>query len=248
MWWTAAQSKTLVQRWLCFLFFIFYSFFVMASKVRIRRGPEANITSATTLELSEIVYADDTGKLFIGDGTGVGIPIKLSLADLIAVYNTANNLVQLNALGKIPDALIPKIAITDVYPVLDIAERDALSPVETGDTAIVTSTSQTFIYDGATWLEMKAPSGVSSVNGQTGAVTLVFDNLDDVNVAGATPGQVLTFDGTNWLAATPTPGVTQFKQLTDVPSSFTGFEGFLVRVKANGTELEFTNEIDGGTI
>jgi hypothetical protein len=149
----------------------------------------------------------------------------------------------------IPEPLLPKIAISDTFVVLDDTERDALT-VETGDVAIVTSTNKSFIKDGTgTWQELKTPtSGVTSVNGETGAVTLQLDDLNDVATTAPSIGQVLTWDGTNWIALNIPAGVTKFTELSDVPSSYAGKAGQIVRVNAAETELEFTNEIDGGTV
>lgn len=42
-------------------------------------------------------------------------------------------------------------------------------------------------------------------------------------------------------------GSESFIGLTDTPAAYAGFEGYHVRVKADGTGLEFVNEIVGGT-
>jgi hypothetical protein len=86
-----------------------------------------------------------------------------------------------------------------VAVVADIAARDALvtSPgVQEGDVAVVTSTSQTFIYDGSAWQEIKTPTdGVASIiagNGitSTGGTnpTIAVDPAVVVRKAGATIG------------------------------------------------------------
>jgi hypothetical protein len=219
----------------------------MATVIRIKRGLEADILPLN-LPLGEPVFATDTNRLFVGTGAGV-TPIQLNLADLIATYNTANNLVKLDGAGLIPESLLPKIAITTPYVVADATERDALT-AEEGDVAIVTSENKSYILDGTgTWLELKSPTAaVDSVNGQTGAVTLALDDLSDVASATPTTGYVLTWDGAQWIPLAIPSGVTAFTELSDVPSSYTGSELYHVRVNATGTELEFTNEIDGGTI
>ena len=66
-----------------------------------------------------------------------------------------------------------------------------------------------------------------------------------------TDGQVLTADssqasGVRW--ATVSSGSSTFISLTDTPSSYTGYAGYLVAVNATATGLEFINSIDGGTL
>jgi len=64
-------------------------------------------------------------------------------------------------------------------------------------------------------------------------------------------GQVLTADssqasGVKW--TTINTGSSTFISLTDTPSSYTGYAGYLVAVNATATGLEFINSIDGGTL
>lgn len=64
-------------------------------------------------------------------------------------------------------------------------------------------------------------------------------------------GQVLVADstqaaGVKW--ANISPGVSTFIALTDTPSSYAGYAGYLVAVKPTGDGLEFINVIDGGTL
>jgi hypothetical protein len=64
-------------------------------------------------------------------------------------------------------------------------------------------------------------------------------------------GQVLTADstqasGVRW--ATISGGSSTFIDLTDTPSSYTGYAGYLVAVKSTADGVEFVNVIDGGTL
>ena len=86
----------------------------------------------------------------------------------------------------------------------------------------------------------------------TTAVEAVIGNasigdLTDVNLAGASNGQVLTYDNGNLVLQAAGTGVTEFISLNDTPASFTGQGGSFVRVNSAGTGLEFVSGIDGGT-
>lgn len=87
-----------------------------------------------------------------------------------------NGVATLDADGKIPSAQLPPIAITEVFVVTNNTQRDALI-VEEGDVAIVTDTGLTFIYDGTTWQSITAAGAVTSVNGQSGTVSLDTDDI-----------------------------------------------------------------------
>ena len=105
-------------------------------------------------------------QLVKGDGSGVSIG------------TSSGNIPVLNGSGKLADSVIPSIAITDTFVVETEVAMLALS-AEVGDVAIRTDLSKSFILQTspastlANWQELKTPTdAVSSVNGQTGAVTL----------------------------------------------------------------------------
>lgn len=100
----------------------------------------------------------------------------------------------LDSQGKLPVGQLPALAITDVYVVTTIAERDALT-VEEGDVAKViqaelhsdgsTYLPRTYIYavDNDTqvgsWLEIISESDVMSVAGRVGHVTLETSDVSE---------------------------------------------------------------------
>jgi hypothetical protein len=66
-------------------------------------------------------------------------------------------------------------------------------------------------------------------------------------------GQVLVADstqasGVKWATISGGGGSSTFIGLTDTPSSYTGYAGYLVAVKSTADGLEFINVIDGGTL
>lgn len=70
---------------------------------------------------------------------------------------------------------------------------------------------------------------------------LVLDDISNVNVTGAASGNVLSFNGSDWVAIDNT-----FLALSDTPNSYTGEAGKFVKVSGDGF-LEFSNVVDGGT-
>jgi len=91
--------------------------------------------------------------------------------------------------GKIDPALLPAIALTEVFTVSTQAEMLALT-AQPGDVAIRSDVNKSFILKAApastlaNWVELLAPTGgVLSVNGKTGAVTV---NAADVGLGNVT--------------------------------------------------------------
>lgn len=90
-------------------------------------------------------------------------------------------------------------------------------------------------------------------NARIGAASI--NALSDVVITTPSNTQVLTFNGTNWVNATPTSGVSAFTSLSDTPSSYSGQGGKFVKVNAGATALEFvadpgyltsSSTLDGG--
>jgi hypothetical protein len=96
--------------------------------------------------------------------------------------------------GKLLTSQLPSLAITDVYVVQTIAERDALTP-EIGDVVKVTQAMQsasgewlprTYIAAQTPnnnfvtyWLDIVTESDVDTVNGKTGTVVLTTDDISE---------------------------------------------------------------------
>ena len=129
--------------------------------------------------------------------------------------NLANGLVRTGAGNKIPNELLPSLAISNSNVVADLAARDALTGYEEGDLAIVLADPGRGTYiamsDGS-WQLLHSPTDVVvSVNGQTGTVviedapgevveqyTLTADQITNGIVLGnphAIPGTTLLITG-----------------------------------------------------
>lgn len=95
---------------------------------------------------------------------------------------------ELDGSGKVPQAQLPGIALTDSFIVASQAAMLALSTAETGDVAIRTDINKSFILSGtystlADWKELLTPTDtVLSVNGNVGAVTLTKSDVGLSNV------------------------------------------------------------------
>lgn len=85
--------------------------------------------------------------------------------------------------------------------------------------------------------------------------TASIDALNDVVITTPANNQILKFDGTNWINAANSSGITTFIALTDAPSAYTGAANYFVKVNTAGTGLEFivnpgyltsSTTIDGG--
>lgn len=97
---------------------------------------------------------------------------------------SANGVASLGADSKIPSAQIPALAITTVSVVADEPAQLALNNQE-GDVVKRTDESKTYIHNGgsagtmADYTEITADGEVTSVNGQTGAVSLDTDDISE---------------------------------------------------------------------
>ena len=106
---------------------------------------------------------------------------NLTAADVGAVPTTAvgaaNGVASLDASGQIPSAQLPAIAITNTYTAANEAAMLALV-AEVGDVCIRTDLAETYILTAspattlASWVRILANGKVTSVNGQTGVVSI----------------------------------------------------------------------------
>lgn len=100
----------------------------------------------------------------------------------------SGNVPILDSNGKLADSIVPKIAITNTFVVATQAAMLALSTAQEGDVAVRTDLNKSFILKAtpystlANWQELLTPTdAVTSVNGQTGAVTISLAGLGGVS-------------------------------------------------------------------
>lgn len=140
--------------------------------------------------------------------------------------------------GRISDGTPVKIGgNTDV---LKLAGIEAGATANSSDAQLLNRANHTGTQLAATISDLAA--AVSAVINGTS-----IGDLDDVDLTGASEGQVLVYrSGVFEMEGLPS-GVTTFVELTDTPSSFASHGGKIVRVNAGATALEFVEGIDGGT-
>lgn len=104
-------------------------------------------------------------------------------AGIAAVKGQPSGLASLDAAGKLPTSQLPSLAITSTSVVSSQSAMLALA-AEAGDVAIRTDNGKTYILAGDStqvgdWKEVTAGGAVTSVNGQTGTVSLSTTNVTE---------------------------------------------------------------------
>ena len=111
--------------------------------------------------------------------------------------------------NKINNSLIPSIAISDVFVVLDISARDNLT-VQTGDVAKVSSDNKCYIYDGIQWIELSSTTLITNLSQLTG----------DMNISNPLSSNILVYNTTSQKWSNVKPKVEIFYQnLNTIPES-----------------------------
>jgi hypothetical protein len=119
----------------------------------------------------------------IAEGSNLYYTNSRADARITAQKAQANGLATLDGGGKIPTSQLPALAISETFVVNSEANMLA-SGAQTGDVAIRTDENKSYILAGSDpteltdWQELLTPTdAVSSVNGQTGAVTLTTTHI-----------------------------------------------------------------------
>ena len=140
-----------------------------------------------------------------------------------ALQNGDNVSVLTNDAGYLTTATAPTAPVTSVNNKTGVVVLDA------GDVGAATAAQGTkadsAIQPGADVSELNNDAGylttapVESVNGETGAVSLGIDDLEDVNVTSAVSGNVLSYNGAVWVSSSSPPADisgSSINQLNDV--------------------------------
>lgn len=137
------------------------------------------------------VTVDGKGRVTVGESLAVADIPDLTLAKITdagtaagkSVGTAAGDVPVLGQDGKLDTAVLPAIAITEVFEVANEVAMLALD-AQTGDVAIRSDINKSFILktnDASkieNWVELRTPTDtVLSVNGKTGAVTLTTSDI-----------------------------------------------------------------------
>lgn len=150
-------------------------------------GSNATIDHVLTVNEQLTLWANATAPQFI----------------LQAEKNQANWVAALNASGKLDNSVLPPLAIGQTFVVDSEANMLALT-ADTGDVCIRTDISKTFIKLNDTnpstladWQQIQTSGEVISVNGQTWAVVLDADDIDDTSTTNkfVTAAQIASWTG-----------------------------------------------------
>jgi len=159
-----------------------------------------------------VVVTTSDGLIITMSASDVRTLLGLGDAALATIGTSAGNLVALISGGKLPSSVIPSYSISEYKgTVSSKSDLATLSTAEAGDYAIVSgdatpSNDGTYILNGtystlSDWVNISTSGAVSSVNGQTGVVTLGYS---DIGAASATQGskadtamQPATYDPTS---------------------------------------------------
>lgn len=117
-----------------------------------------------------------------------GLQTALDARVLTSSVGQASGVASLGSDGKVPPSQIPSLAIGDTFVVGSEAAMLALV-AQQGDVARRTDTGQTFILQTepattlANWVQISATAAVSTVNGETGDVTLTITDIPGLQTA-----------------------------------------------------------------
>ncbi len=146
---------------------------VFLNDILLPRNPTSNLHAATKgyVDTAVSTKAASSHTHANTDITGLGT------ASTYNVGTQRGDIPVLAVNGKLSSAVLPSLAITDVL-VCEDEEEMLTSAAQKGDVAIRTDEHKTYILASdnpetlSNWKEIVTPTGVSSVNGSTGTVTV----------------------------------------------------------------------------
>lgn len=156
-------------------------------------GSYSNPSWITSLDHTKITGLGGAAVLNVGTTAGTvaaGDDSRITGAVQSTQVGAANGVASLGSDGLVPSSQLPAIAITDTFVVNSQSAMLALS-AQVGDIAVRTDLNQSFILTAtpastlANWQELLTPpNSVTSVNGQTGAVSLNYSDVGAPSTSG----------------------------------------------------------------
>lgn len=161
---------------------------IVESKLSLDYSTSSLNTAIGTVSSNLSSHVGDTNNPHSVTKTQVGLGNVDNVQQIpLSEKGAASGVATLDSNGKLTNAQIPAIAITDTFVVASEAAM-LLLVCEKGDVAVRTDLNKSFILKGtdptvlADWQELLTPTdSVLSVNGQTGAVSLDADDIDDTS-------------------------------------------------------------------
>lgn len=130
------------------------------------------------------VTVDEKGRVTTGTNISIEDIGDIGTAAKKDVGTAEGNIPVLGADGRLPDSVIPHIAITDTYTAASKEEMLGLE-AQVGDVCVRTDESKTYILaqepasEEGNWQEILTPTDVvTSVNGKQGAVVIGIDDIE----------------------------------------------------------------------
>jgi hypothetical protein len=140
-------------------------------------------------KISAVNVVETTDRHFATDAEKAALA-ALGTASTKDTGISAGNVPVLDAGGKIASSMLPDLAITEVFVVASQAAMLALSTAKTGDVAIRTDLSKSFILSTenfgtlADWKELSTPMApVTSVAGRTGDVVVGISDISGLQTS-----------------------------------------------------------------
>jgi len=216
------------------------------------------VDGSTTNELNTTMsWNNSTNTVGVADAGGAKA-IEITGFVNTELLGAANGVATLDASGLLPSSQVPTLAITNTEVFATYFELFTWSAAEVGDVGIVLDSSKTYILQTAdytletSWKEILSPTDqVSSVNGETGIVTLsTGDIAEDVNFRYVSDAQEAIIDAAvTTLTTTGSSGVaTKVGHTLNVPNYTLGGLGYSVPSLQSVTDVgsTTTNSISAG--
>lgn len=222
--------------------------------IQIKRGLSTNLP--TSANNGELLFTTDTKKFYVGNGTGNALTEFKNATELTTLLAAKSNTSHTHTASNITDFN----AATDARITAQKGVANGIATLDTAGKIPTTQIPSTF-KEASVVADITARNALTAFNGLH---ALVLNATADTSVASG--GAEYVYDGSSWRKISELnaidmlvdwsviqnkPSFVQtFRDLTDVPDSYTGMGGKLVAIKADLSGIEFidqfSGDIDGG--
>lgn len=138
----------------------------------------------------------------------------VNLADPTSDQDAATKAYVDDSIAALPDPIVyqgtwdastntPTLDNTDTGVAGYLYQVNVAGSVDFGAGSISFEVGDKVVNNGTAWEKWDMTDAVTSVNGQSGAVVLELNDIDDVDTTGVADGDVLTYDNGVWISTTP---------------------------------------------